>query len=437
MRLIAIPVTFALGTILSRIMLAHTPGRFATDLAQPIPVATNWSMFGLLLWIVLATTIGVVAFVCAREYARETPAALSAIVVVCAVTLCIGIFWLPLFSSDVYAYAAYGAMADIGLNPYVHHLLPHEEVFRAALWQWSGNLPVCVYGEGFVLVAQGIVHLSHIVGVQLGLFRILACFCLVACTILAYAIAGDDKAARRRAALFIGCNPFALWAAIEGHNDVLAIAVIFVGFALLRYARALGTAIVTLAALVKLPALASALALSITSLRTRTDSKRTIAGLFAGLCVVALASTTFISGILTDFAPNTHYVPLASVQSLGIPIALAASILVALRWLAFTHEIERWTIVAFALWIAIPNPYPWYALWIVALGAFSRDHRITTTVFTVSGASLLRYIPDAAAVPTGLESTALGLLALAAFAPLFLPQTLLQPVRSGDIISRL
>jgi hypothetical protein len=85
-----------------------------------------------------------------------------------------------------------------------------------------------------------------------------------------------------------------------------------------------------------------------------------------------------------------------------------------------TTPIDRWCMLALAAWITIPNPYPWYALWMLPLAAFARDRRVIVTTLTVTSAALLRYLPDAAAVPTGAESLALGALALSAYAPLVL-----------------
>ncbi|HVA28378.1 MAG TPA: hypothetical protein VNF68_09370, partial [Candidatus Baltobacteraceae bacterium] len=127
-----------------------------------------------------------------------------------------------------------------------------------------------------------------------------------------------------------------------------------------------------------------------------------------------------IAGIRGDLAPHGRYLPLASVQALGIPVAIAVAMLVLVRIPTLRATIDRWCVLAFALWIAIPNPYPWYALWLLAPAAFAVDSRVQTTALALAAASLLRYLPDAVALPGGVASLVLGLGALAAFAPLAL-----------------
>ena len=277
-------------------------------------------------------------------------------------------------------------------------------------------VPICVYGETFVALARLLVTVLHgfdTVAV-LTSFRVLSCTALVLCGYLAGLLGGA------RAATFIACNPVALFAAIEGHNDTLMAAAVLFGIVVARRAPAIGATIVALAASIKLPALAASVALAFDRILERRDARAVLGGTVVGLAIVAAASRALIEGVRSDLAPHGQYAAFASIQELGIPVAALAALFVLTRVRAMTTPIDRWCMLALAAWIAIPNPYPWYALWLLPLAAFAHDRRVTTTVLTVTGAALLRYLPDAAAVPIGAESFALGALALSAYAPLVL-----------------
>jgi hypothetical protein len=432
-RLTGVAVCVAIGACVSRVLLRAAPSGFASDLAQPIPVATNWGVYGLLLWCVLALALCAAGTLVLRAWTDREPPSLRAILVASALALACGALWIPLFSSDVYAYAAYGEMARLGLDPYVHHALPREvPIFSDAMWQWqrgNGTLPVCVYGAGFVALARGVMMLPIPLTAQLDVLRLISCVALLVCTALLYAALPGDAAVKRRAALFFGCNPVAIWSAIEGHNDTVALAAVLAGVVLLRYRRAVGTLVVTLAAFVKLPGLAVAAAVALNGVLRRDRAAQTACAFLAGTGGVLLGSLPLISALLTGVAPHARYEPLASVQALGIPVA----VLVGMGVFGRTILLRRFPrqprdgkygrnlagVAALGLWLALPGPYPWYAVWLLPLGACAADRRVAFAVFTVAMAALLRYVPDAAGVPSGGLSLLLGLAALAAYAPLF------------------
>lgn len=401
----ALPAIFAIAAIALRLALAAVGARHPVDLAQPLPVATNWYGDGALIWAIYATAIAAAALPYLRiVFAREAPSmrttlfasACALVALLCAV---------PLLSSDVYAYAAYGEMARLHLSPYAHHALPHDPFVAAAYWQWSGTLPICVYGEGFVAVARAIVTLGAPFGVAatLDAFRALACVSLLLCAWLT-----RDP----RAAAFITLNPVALVITAEGHNDTLALACVLAGAALLRRFPFAGAAIAAAAASIKAPALAPAWVFAL-------RGRRAFAGACAGTLVALAASAALLAGVRGTLAPHGVYAPFASAQSLSPLIAIALGIAVLARALGEREAIDRWTLVALALWLAIPNPYAWYALWLIALAAFSRNRRVVVTVLAVAAASVLRYIPDAVAVPHAAEALALGIAAALAYVPLF------------------
>ncbi len=415
MRLIAIPAAFLAGALVSRWLLAHAPARWSVDLAQPLAVATNWGGFGALLWIVLAATLAVACIPYVRTLAGPAPTR-GAVILSSALALAAAFAWAPLFSSDVYAYAAYGEMARLGTNPYVH--LTHassDPIIAAAQWQWGGIFPMCVYGSGFVALAAAVTYVTHFFGTfaPLAVLRVLSCLALLACALLL-------SLWSTRAAWFLALNPLAIWVAAEGHNDTLALAAVLAGFAIARKQHAIGAAIVASAAAIKLTALGASMALAAHAGIARARAMPVLAGTIAGVAIALVGSWQLIAGLRGDLAPHGRYLPLASVQALGIPMAIAAAMLVLARIPTLRAPIDRWCIVAFALWIAIPNPYPWYAIWLLAPAALAVDSRVQTTALALAAASLLRYLPDAVAPPGGILSLLLGLGAFAAFAPLAL-----------------
>jgi hypothetical protein len=415
MRSIAIPATFLVGAIVSRWVLAFAPARWHIDIAQPLAVATNWGAYGALLWIVLAATL-IVALMFYLRALRSNAPSLATTLWACALSLLAALAWAPLFSSDVYAYAAYGEMARLGMNPYQHlggsSLNP---ILAAAQWQWSGAFPICVYGSAFVTLSQIVITITHQLGTLAALMslRVLSCLSLLAC---AWLIGTWST----RAAWFLAMNPVAIWIAAEGHNDTVALAAVLAGFAVARKRAALGSAIVACAALIKMPALAASAALVIDAAIARARVVPVLIGSIGGVAIAVVGSLALIAGVRNNLAPHGHYLALTSVQALGVPVAIAACLLVVSRIPTFAESIDRWCVLACALWIAVPNPYPWYGLWLLAPAALTVDPRIRTTALAIVGTSLLRYIPDAVGIPTGIAGVILGLCALAAFAPLVL-----------------
>jgi len=415
MRSIAIPATLLTGAIVSRWALAYAPARWHIDLAQPLAVATNWGAFGALLWLVLACTLALAFVFFLRGLAGAAPSRVETLVA-CALSLAAAFAWMPLFSSDVYAYAAYGEMARLGMDPYVHLTHPSADpILAAAQWQWSGAFPMCVYGYAFVALSAAVAGATHVVGSWAALegLRALSALALLACAALLCTWS-------TRAAWFFALNPVSIWVAAEGHNDTIALAAVLAGFAIARKHAALGSAIAGAAASIKLTALGASAAFAFDALQRRARAFPILAGSVAGFAVTLAASLALIDAIRNDLAPHGRYLPLASVQTLGIPLAIAVAILIAGRIPSFNHRLDRWCVLGCALWMAIPNPYPWYALWLLAPSALAIDARVRACALAVGGASLLRYLPDAAALPAGIWGVVLGLCALAAFAPLAL-----------------
>ncbi len=434
---LAIPAAFLAAGIAMRLLLPHAPARVIGDLAQPLPVVTNWNAFGAAMLCVLVAGLALATAAYARvrrmtsSATAESPVAIAAIA---ALSLACA-WWLPVsFSSDVYAYAAYGELARLGVDPYAHSLLPSgNPIFDAAVAQWGNPPPICVYGPPFVWIAAAVVGLTARFGTVFALdgLRALSSCGLVLCTLLAYAAYRGRRSERLMAAATIGLNPVILWCAAEGHNDTIALAVALAGFGCARRGFAsVGAFVAACSGAIKLPGIVAALPLIVAN-------RRAWAGAAAGILVTLAVSVPIFAGVTTHLAPHARYAPEASFQaivySLVRPVVSDRDVATVLTWsvaaaasigcaLAAVPMLRRrapegWTYLASAGWLLVPNPYPWYAVWLVAIAAVAPGTRGATVLLALGFASILRYVPDAVGVPGPYASTLLG---VAATLPLLL-----------------
>lgn len=388
------------------------------NVPQPLIVVTAWGTRGIgpLGALLLAVSL---AFLCYwRLLHRRTPPPLRWTLLTSAAGLVVA--WLApvLFSSDVYAYAAYGEMSRIGLNPYAP--VPagtNDPILRAAQLQWGGSaFPICVYGPAFVALAAGIVTLFARLGAlaQLDVFRAMASAALLLCGALAYPAYRGDSQNRRRAAAMLALNPIAIWCAAEGHNDAIALLVALLGFRVLQRHPNLAGALVGLSALVKLPGIAAAGALAIAQ-------RRALPAAMSALVLTLVLSIALFAGIMLRIAPHGTYAPQASLQAIVAPVsplfavaaAIAVSALLARRGIVMlrTANVEGWIWLALAAWMLVPNPYPWYGIWLVATAALAPRSPAANVAILLSLTAMLRYLPDAIAMPPPAVGAIVGMIA--------------------------
>jgi hypothetical protein len=380
-------------------------------------VVTDWGVAAVGPLLALNAAIAAAALAYLYVLRRDRPPSLLWTAIASAAGMAIAWFAPVLFSSDVYAYAAYGELANIGINPYAHPVAGiADPVVRAAQLQWVSAFPICVYGPAFVAFSRALMTAFAPLGfhVQLDAFRAAACLSLLVCVGLAPWCYPGDLTQRLRAAAALGLNPVAIWSAVEGHNDALALAVVFAGYAVARRSPAAGAAIAGLTGLIKAPAAVAALAYGL-------SHRRALFGALAGIAIAAAGSIPLLVGIASEIAPHGHYAPAASVQAvfapLGAPFALVLALTIAavlaIRGLALvrSNENEGWIWLAIAAWVLVPNPYPWYSIWLVAIAAMSLRSRAASAAVALSLTSTLRYIPDAVGQLTIPFSIALAILA--------------------------
>jgi hypothetical protein len=398
--------------------------RLSAPEPQPLAVVTNWGAHGALVVGIFLAAMAVAALLYRRALARAASWRLDGLIAIALLALAAAWCVPVLFSSDVYAYAAYGELARLGLDPYAHPPSGvHDVLLQDAASQWatsvppSATFPVCVYGPAFVGLARAIVSAFAPLGTlaQLDALRALATSALLACAPLAYAAFPGDRAAKLRAAATIALNPVAIWCAAEGHNDAIALAIVLAGFALARCRLyGIGAAIVAFSGLVKLPGAVAAIAFGALDRRAR-------AGAAIGIALAALFSIPLFIGLENGFVPSAHYAPQASLQGIFTPLSPALAALVAAAACATLAasgvarlrrgSAEGWAWLGLAAWVLIPNPYPWYGVWLVALAALAPRSRAATAALLLSFTALLRYVPDAVARPSPAQAVVLSIAA--------------------------
>jgi len=168
----------------------------------------------------------------------------------------------PLFSRDVYSYAAQGEMVSRGINPYVHGptTLGHGPILGLVDPIWlSARAP---YGPAWERLAGGIVQLArHDVIAELVGFRIIA---LIGIGLIAWGVPALARSVGRDPATALALavlNPLVLLVLLGGaHNDALMLGLLVAGCAAARRNHVLiGLMLCALAAEVKVPALIGAL----------------------------------------------------------------------------------------------------------------------------------------------------------------------------------
>lgn len=423
----AVPLAFAAGGLAARWALLRAPARIAVDLAQPLPVVTAWQGFGAALWAILALTVlaasAAAAFVVLELRRRPPPsgAALCLVLVASGATLASALSWPVVFSSDVYAYAAYGDVAARGGDPYAHPLGPGSAVASASAWQWGGTTPACVYGPAFVAVARATMLAFGGGGVSGALlaFRVIGCLAfLFAAAALYVALPGTNRRRLAATAAF-ALNPVALWCVAEGHNDALMLALALAGAALARLGFPVGGGVaVAIAGLLKLPGIAVGACVAAFAAVSGGRRARPVAGRMAiGALLVAPAAAVGLAGAVETASGlrfHGHYLPQYSLQALGAAVAAAvaqpvqaqaagiagAFVLCGAIVLAGLRAVRRrdpgglaW--FAIAAWLAIPNPYPWYGLWVLPIAVAALDQPQFLALLAATISIVLRYLPDA------------------------------------------
>jgi alpha-1,6-mannosyltransferase len=164
----------------------------------------------------------------------------------------------PLFSRDVYSYAAQGQMVTQGMNPY--HGGPNllgASPFLPAVDPLWGNAPA-PYGPLFLATDGGLVTLAgHSPLLSVALLRLLALVSVAVSGVAVSRIARRLGVNEALALALTALNPIFLYTlASAGHNDAYMVALMLIGVdQFLAGRRLVGIVVVSLAAAVKIPAI--------------------------------------------------------------------------------------------------------------------------------------------------------------------------------------
>jgi alpha-1,6-mannosyltransferase len=326
----------------------------------------------------------------------------------------------PIFSRDVYSYAAQGEMVSRHINPYVYG--PWQlgsGPFPGMVDKLWGNVP-SAYGNLFMWVDGGIdratghSELWTVVGLRM--LEVLAVVILAfALPVLARALKLDVGNA------FVLCllNPLVVLTLVGGaHNDALMVGLLVAGLALaVKKHPVLGIVACALAASVKVPAALGAVYIAWDWLGPKVPVRMRLRPLAIGgiLTGAALGACAWLSGlgygwignletpgrVVSWMSPATglgmglagllHLLgfDLATSNAIGITrmIGLAATIVVVV-WLLFNADRIGWLKALGLSLVAIvvlgPVVQPWYLTWGLLLLAPVASGRVRTAVIALS-----------------------------------------------------
>ena len=389
-----VPLTLAIGAVVSHVVfpLLHKPDAI---LAQPIAVVTGWGWSGVAAWAIYAATmlLAGIGYWFAILRSRQTP--LAAILCASALACCAALAFRFSLSSDVYAYAAYGALAATHQDPYLYYTfaslqLVNAQWTHAISFEWP-SLPACVYGPAFIALARAIVVATHF---DLPLTLLALRVVEIAAFIAAIGLTAHIVPSRGRLlATVIGLNPVVISTVAEGHNDALVLLVIALGAFVAIRKPELGGFLAGASMLFKATGAVVALALAY-ALRNRRFTTWACAAIVA-IIIAQLLATQLAGGYrtatATDFVGTGGAAIATGIRGL-IALALVARALYNAGTGARTAALAA---AALAIWALYPQDYPWYGMWLLPLAAFTLEQREGPVLVLLTFSSTLRYLSDA------------------------------------------
>jgi alpha-1,6-mannosyltransferase len=343
----------------------------------------------------------------------------------------------PLFSRDVYSYAAQGEMVSRGVNPYLHRpsvLEPNRFLqFVDPLWRHA-RAP---YGPAWERLSGAVVQLAHhdVLAALVG-FRLAALLGVVLMAwgipVLARSVGRDRTTAFALAVL----NPLVLLVLLGGaHNDALMLGLLVAGCALARSNRPLlGVALCVLAAEIKIPALIGAAFIGwwwsndAPAWRQRiprvTTALLLAVGLLAAVGAVAGLGWRWLSGLsspgvvvswldpatalglalshLSDLFGYGHHAVVFVQVCRAVGLVLAALVSALLIWRSDRIGPVR-ALGASLLLFAVLGPvvWPWYEAWGIVFLAVAAERWTLRIVVVLSAIACFADVPGAKLLGAG------------------------------------
>ncbi len=327
-----------------------------------------------------------------------------------------------LFSTDVFSYQAYARLgAMYGTNPYLNgpHAIALDPVYPFIGARWV-TIP-SAYGPVFTVLSYLLAPLS--IAASVFAYKAIAAVASLVIVGLVWNIARMRSVDPVKAVAVVGLNPLlVVYGVGGGHNDILMLAVLLAGIALILQQRDRGGAgTLILATGVKLTAgllLPFALAATGNPLARRRRRELVIGGGLAAAAIAALSFGAFGGGILhlavtvqkSQSEGDWHSIPGFISSRLGLGTVghitgdvLAAGLVGVTYWLVrkvWRGELD-W--IAGAGWATVAmlatasSLQPWYVAWLMPLAAVGRVPRLLRVSIVMTGVvqfiQLLGYIP--------------------------------------------
>ncbi|MEU6091844.1 polyprenol phosphomannose-dependent alpha 1,6 mannosyltransferase MptB [Streptomyces sp. NPDC047085] len=398
------------------------------DLLAPASAQAALGLVGVYFGVVLLIAAWVLLGRLVRGPQPPTPRALLLVLAVWAGPLLLA---PPLFSRDVYSYLAQGAMVDAHMDVYAEG--PDtlggplaDEV--APVWQHTA----APYGPAFLGLASALSALTRgeLPAGLLGM-RLLA---LLGVALMAAALprlarhSGADPAA----ALWLGAlNPLVLLHLVAGaHNDAIMLGLLGLGLVAARGRwPVLGAVLVTLAALVKAPAVLGLLAVVALQARAGRPPLRAVLTTAVGAAVTTVAATAvagtgygWIGALDTPVSPHNWALTSllgratgalldhlgSNLAPLAVPawhlLGLAATaVAVLLIWLRLRFR-PVYALGLSLLTVAVFGPAirPWYVLWgLFLIAAAAPSTSVRHRVAALAGVLALAVLPSGGPADAG------------------------------------
>lgn len=328
---------------------------------------------------------------------------------------------VPVFSRDVYSYVAQGLVVHAGLNPYVASpaAISHGPILQsvATVWQHTAS----PYGPLLNLLGRLAASIdTHSLFGQIFVYRTLALIGLVALALVVAPMARHRGASPETARWLITLSPLSLISIISSaHNDVFMLLLLSAGIvALDRHHRLWAVVLITLAATIKLPALAGIAFLGISDLSVGSLRERALRLAQAVVaCAGTIALVTAADGNRwTWLTPRALRIP-ASLHVLTTPSVFLSAFLGGLSRHSSTTFLSAVQLgcgvvavfaVGYLLWayrqsdlvgplglallivvVLSPTIWPWYFVWGISLLATTRVQDRVTWAVLAAGAMFL------------------------------------------------
>jgi hypothetical protein len=326
-----------------------------------------------------------------------------------AVPLTIG---MPLFSPDVYHYAAVGSSMQHGVQPFVDGPSAAGDIpgIRGGEQIWLDN--PSPYSPLFVRLIGALGWLFHedVRAIVVAL-RVLAVLAVVAAGLIVLRIARLQGLDEARSLWLVAANPVLLLHAVSGsHNDVLMLVFVLAGaWAALAHRPYLAVTLCAVGAGIKIMALAVVVVIAVDAAYRMPAGRRLrvlvqTAGTGLGVFLVAVTACGYgltwvrnlsVPGLAVE--PLSPPTALAFVLNPGHPpvdlirlVALAIGAGVCL-WLL--TRVPRWGLLRVTAWVFVvvvlsgAAVWPWYLSWPLAFLALSgvREERWLVVVVSVAG----------------------------------------------------